>query len=243
MQEEHFHRYDNTPFSVICTSIENSPGTWNSTKVTIYYDDQFDVKAGVYRTGVVIGEYIRNYANYGALTFCPFRIGNEWYALYSTHYTATRVMKLHEDRIEDWCGEEPRGAGFCPVEFYIPHYFQSKSSYIDGNGKLEEYDYYMVDCDISTAEIEEVVSDPEYVSEGYSNFGFLCGCIWGDDTSWKIKYINLSKIPEKILDITEKFGYWPMPNNATLKECVNMDGWDPDSGYIKLTKSEIIYLD
>ena len=94
MKVEYVKHYEQTPFSVSTEQVQNSPGTWNSTKVSIFRDDK------------LIGEYLRNYSNYGIETFYPFKIDNEWYALYSADYTATRVMKLHEDRIEDWCGEK-----------------------------------------------------------------------------------------------------------------------------------------
>jgi hypothetical protein len=211
-----------TPFSLDISSIQNKPGTWDSTKVSIYRDN------------ILIGEYIRNYSNYGFETFYPFQIDNDWYALYSANYTATRVMKLHEDRIEDWCGEDAKSSGFCPVEFYVPKYHQS--SYDD------EFDIYYVDCDYEYEDLKREIQDWDTVKSEYCNFGFLCGCVWGDDTSWKIRYIDLSKIPDKILSITEKFGYWEMPPDLTLKKCISMDGWEPGHDWIVLTRAEHINL-
>lgn len=224
----HSHHYNGTPFTVEAESVENAPGTWNSTKISIFKDD------------ILIGEYLRNYSSNGALTFHPFKIADQWYALYSANYTTTRVMKLHDDHIEDWCGQDPTPNGFCPVEIYIPKYRSLKSSF-DTDNKTHEYDTYAVDCDYTT--YEEFLKDmPEFDTEQYCDFGFICGCIWGDDSSWKIRYIDLSKIPDKELIITEKFGYWEMPRNLKLKECIDMSNWELDSQIINLTKSEYFNL-
>jgi hypothetical protein len=241
MDKIHTHRYLNTPFTTICSTVKNAPGTWNSTKVSIYYDDLFDLKAGVHRTGKLIGEYIRNYSNYGANTFHPFQIDNEWYALYSAEYTATRVMRLYDDRIEDWCGEEAHANGFCPTEIYVPQYVHSRHT-MNIQGKDDSYDIYYVDCDSEEKDFRAEIENSDFVDIHYCNFGFLCGCVWGDDTSWKIRYIDLSQIPNKILNITEKFGYWEMPNDLTLRECIRMDGWEPGHDWISLTRSETINL-
>lgn len=228
MQIEVITKYPQTPFSVSTQSVQNKPGTWNSTKVSIFRDDK------------LIGEYLRNYSSRGAKTFYPFQVNGDWYALYSSNYTATRVMKLHEDRIEDWCGEDPAANGFCPTEYYVPKYIHSKHT-MNIQGKDDTYDIYYVDCDMED-EFEGEMNGNDFVSLNYCNFGFLSGCVWGDDTSWKLRYIDLSRIPEKILTITSKFGYWELPDDSTLQECIRMDGWEPGHDWINLTRAEYINL-
>jgi hypothetical protein len=39
------------------------------------------------------------------------------------------------------------------------------------------------------------------------DFGFVWGCIWGDDSSWKVQYLNLSRIQHGELRRDERFGY------------------------------------
>lgn len=224
MEKQHFKQYAGTPFSVEVTVVNNGEGKWDSNKVSIFRD------------GNLIGEYMRNYPSYGTLTFYPFEANNEWYALYSAHYTATRVLKLHEDKIEDWCGEEPSGTGFCPVEIYVPRYketFHKDFSCYYVDNAYKDYNEFL----------NEKLESIKPVEFKYTNFGFLCGCIWGDDSSWKIRFIDLSQIPAKILSITDKFGYWEMPRNLTLKECIDMENWEPDFNWISLTKAEHINLD
>lgn len=225
MKIEVIKKYSHTPFSVETEQVKNAPGTWDSTKISIYKNEK------------LIGEYIRNYSNYGTNTFYPFEINGEWFALYSASYTATRVMKLHEDRIEDWCGEEKSPHGFCPVEFYVPKFIHKKYKFQESM-----YDAYSVDCDSKPEEFESELEDKEFVSLNQCTFGFMCGCVWGDDSSWKLRYIDLSQIPEKILTVTDKFGYWELPVTLSLKECINMNTWEPEHNWITLTRAETINL-
>lgn len=229
MMQSKIKAYTGTPFSVECIPVVNKPGTWNSTKVSIFRGED------------LIGEYVRNYSSMATDTFYPFQVGTEWYAMYSASYTATRVMKLHEDRIEDWCGEAPTAHGFCPTEFYVPKYNTSRLSY-EHNGEKSEYDSYTVDCDMEAQDFLNEQKVPDFVSVQYCKFGFLSGCVWGDDTSWKLRYIDLSQIPDKVLTITEKFGYWELPD-APLKKNIRMDGWEPDHHWITLVKQEYFNLE
>ena len=97
-----------------------------------------------------IGEYVRNYSTLFR-TFYPFQLGGRWLALYSRHYTATRLMALPS--CEDLGGEEPADAGFCPVDFYVPE----------------------------------------------PGMGFVAGCIWGDDSSWKVQFLDLQEADKGIV--------------------------------------------
>lgn len=211
-----------TPFRIESETVVNGPGEWSSTKVSIFRDNK------------LIGEYLRNYHSFSNLTFYPFRINDQWYALYSAHYTATRVMKLYEDRIEDWCGEEPSDHGFCPVELYVPRF---NLTIIEGE------EYYTADCDVDYEEFLSETKNDAYVKTDYFKFGFLCGCVWGDDTSWKLRYIDLSNIEDKELIITDKFGYWPIPVALTLRESINLSSYEPEFPIIKLSKEGIFNLE
>jgi len=228
----HTKKFLGTPFIIETMPIENRPGTWNSTRVSIY------------RNEVLIGEYIRNYSRHSSDTFYPFIIDNKWYALYSANYTATRVMRLYNNRIEDWCGEDGDENGFCPAEFYIPKYAHSRDSMlVPSTGETSIIDWYDTDCDINDSEFTTVQQNSKFIELAYCNFGFISGCIWGDDSSWKIRYIDLAQIPNKIINITEKFGYWEIPCNMVLKQCINMANWEPDHRWINLTRAYHINLD
>ena len=220
MKKTKVKKYAGTPFSIECEAIANAPGTWDSTKVSIFRND------------LLIGEYIRNYPNFGTETFYPFMVDSQWYSMYSPHYTATRVLKLNDGSIEDWCGEAPSSAGFCPMEIYIPKYNHNQYKYDD-----ELVDTYTVDCDISDSEFATSQNVADFLSTKYCNFGFIAGCNWGDDTSCKLKYIDLENIDKKEIKIFDKFGYWELPDRP-LKECVSMDNWEPTHQWCSIDRAE-----
>lgn len=224
MKQSIVKRYHGTPFSVECSPIVNKPGIWGSTKVIVFRDT------------LPIGEYIRNYPTHSESTFYPFNIDGQWFALYSTHYTATRIMKIHENRIEDWCGEDPASNGFCPIEFYVPKY--SHSRYTPKAENLDAFDMYTFDNE--EGYIEEL-NIPEFIEERYVNFGFLAGCVWGDDTGLKLKFIDLSKILDKQLLITYRFGDWALPG-LKLNQCISLVNWEPDYQLIELVRAESIII-
>ena len=68
---------------------------------------------------------------------------------------------------------------------------------------------------------------PDVLAAGDAGrFGFVAGCIWGDDSSWKIQYLDLSDASRGIVVRKEMFGYVAMPSKALrLKDCVSLDGY------------------
>lgn len=222
METRFLKQYAGTPFTVECSTVKNKPGTWDSIRVSIYKNKN------------IIGEYIRNYSVGGIETFYPFLVDNNWFALYSANYTATRIVKLTDDSIEDWCGEDPSPNGFCPAEFYVPKYNEFKSSDIE---------YYTVDAEYKN--INDFIDEQttaEFIDSRYCNFAFVSGCHWGDDSYRKLKYIDLSNINNKQITVEDRFGYWQLPNNLSLKECINMGNWEPNHHWIGLTRIEHVNL-
>lgn len=136
----------------------------------------------------IIAQYSRNY---GAMmqTFEPFRQGGKMFALISTDYTATAVMDLSTGEII--AGEKPDSGGFCPVGFYVPDWWDiHDGSLLPGSsGWSDDYEF------------------PK------GHFGFVWGCIWGDDSSWKIQYLDLSNIQNGQIKRDERFGYVKLATN------------------------------
>lgn len=130
----------------------------------------------------IIAAYDRNYGMLG--TFEPFRQGDRDFALISPHYTATSVMDLGTGEII--AAEEPDAHGFCPVGFYVPDW----------------HDIH--DGTVLPGSMHWRPADHEWPS---GDFGFLWGCIWGDDSSWKVQYLDLSGIQQGDLRRDERFGY------------------------------------
>jgi hypothetical protein len=213
------HAYEGTPFSVKGLKCpEDKPGHWSTMLVQVY------------REGILLGGYRRMYSSFGKETFMPFKWGEHWYALYSANYTCTRVLRLNAISLEDWCGEDPSAGGFCPAEFYAPQVYRML------NGEDETWQFY---------EQSLYASYPEFVAEAqqcdcsvdYPGFAFLSGCHWGDDSSWKLRYVDYSKIEDKIMAIDERFGYHPLPNQP-LASCVDLSCWEPDFPIIRASKLE-----
>jgi hypothetical protein len=58
-------------------------------------------------------------------------------------------------------------------------------------------------------------------------FGFVAGCIWGDDSSWKIQYLDLSDAAGGIL----------VRKASRLKDCVSLDGYSRQFPHADITVS------
>jgi len=211
----------------VIDKIENPPRdgqrTWHSIKVGVFRAEEGKEEQ--------VGEYIRNYTTLFS-TFCYFRQGDKEYALYSPNYTATRVMELPS--CKDLGGEEPNAAGFCPTDFYVPSYIDFENVYPDDRIERRRINnpspenllpkmvkYYPFDKQTGKAQEVEKPSYP--VSPHlYYPFGFVAGCVWGDDISWKVQHLDLSEVNRGIIKRDDRFGYIELLDNMNLREAINM---------------------
>lgn len=242
-------------YAKVIAPIENAPGTWNSLRVGIYQRPEADINVAGYHEPVVsdsdvlIGEYKRNYSSLYR-TFHPFQLRGNWYALYSKDYTSTRLMSLPD--CKDIGGEERNSWGFCPVEFWVPPLHDLLFYHADGcprdweNGLKPDYTKactcvtpHSADCPYTTdkkpcsgcearkahdAEMHEwVFADRVH--------GFISGCVWGDDTSWKVEYLDLSRADEGIIKREARFGYVELAAGQDLKDAIDYDG---EGDYIRI---------
>lgn len=169
------------------------PGTWDQTHVTIWkmYDDDLSQKERI------VGKYDRSYRM--LRTFEPFRQGEKDFALISPNYTKTAVMDLQTG---DVIAEEklvvPEGykyaSGFCPVGFYVPDWWEV---HYDPDEEVTKDMRFLPGGEYWTPDDEWPVGD----------FGFVWGCYWGDDTSWKVQYLDLSLIQQGEIRRDDRFGY------------------------------------
>ena len=150
-----------------------------------------------------VAEYERNYAM--LKTFEPFRQGDRDFALISPQYTATAVLDLASGEII--ASEETSAGGFCPVGFYVPDWWDVHDGRVLPGSTHWDDDY-------------------EWPSEGA--FGFVWGCVWGDDSSWKVQFLDLSEIQQGTIRRDPRFGYLRL---GTRKEL------DPQD-FIRLWSSE-----
>lgn len=140
----------------------------------------------------VVAEYDRNYTT---PPFEPFRQGDRDFALVSPRYTGTSVMDLQSGEI---VASEPDDSwGFCPVGFYVPDWWDlHDGSVIPGS----------------------LYWDETYEWGARGDFGFVWGCVWGDDSvAWKVQYLDLSRVAEGKIDREERFGYLYLDTHRKLK--------------------------
>jgi hypothetical protein len=151
----------------------------------------------------VIGTYDRNYRM--LQTFEPFRQGDRVFALISPNYTATAVMDLHTGQVI--AAEEPAATGFCPVGFYVPDWWDLH----DGK-KLPGSMHWRRD-------------DDEWPT---GDFGFVWGCVWGDDSSWKVQYLDLSQVANGMIHRDDRFGYVKLVTNHKLapQDFIRCSSWN-----------------
>ena len=147
-----------------------------------------------------VGAYERNYAM--LQTFEPFRQGDRNFALVSSNYTATSIMDLATGEIIG--GEQPDSGGFCPVGFYVPDWWDVHDATI-----LPGTTHWSTDK-------EWPVGD----------FGFVWGCVWGDDSSWKVQYLDLACAADGVVSRDERFGYLELAS----------DPQRPPAEFIQVTK-------
>jgi hypothetical protein len=138
--------------------------------------------------------------NYGLLqTFEPFRQGGREFALISRSYTKTAVLDLASGQVIAEETEGSPGVGFCPVGFYVPDWWDiHDDSIIPGSPHWN--------------------SDNEWPS---GTFGFVWGCHWGDDSSWKIQYLDLSSVEAGVIKREERFGYVELATHGYRSPSLN----------------------
>jgi len=167
---------------------------WSYTLVEIFDKEQGDIK---------IGEFKRNYSSLGESTFYPFKSkSGEWYALYSEKYTVISVMRLPS--CEKICSTEDSAWAFCPAKIWVPSIAWGSFTM---DGKERKFSYEIDDGD-------EIDEDYRLSDWHHLDVGFCCGCVWGDDSSWKIQLLDLRKIEEGIIINKPSFGYIEVPRKV-----------------------------
>lgn len=186
-------------------TIPSRPGCWDVMKVKVH--KRRWALAPADPSDTVVFEYGRNYSSFYA-TFDPFRQNGRHYALISTDYTATAVVDLEAGKII--AREEPNKFGFCPTGFYVP-------DWTDVHGKPDP---------------NELVGGPmweEHDEHPRGLYGFVWGCVWGDDCSWKLQYLDLSRVSEGVVTRDDRFGYVELPDTSSVYKspALNQDDMDP----------------
>jgi hypothetical protein len=230
-------------FAKVIAEIDNGENYWKYLKIGIFKVENDSEEQ--------IGEYKRNYSSFYN-TFCHFQKSGKDYALYSPDYTVSRIMEL--PTCKDIGGEEPGAGGFCPTDYFVPTYIEKETSWetvsargiIGGNVTKNRLN------NPSVEDLTESIKSREFNYQGtgepckittlsrpltplnYYQFGFVGGCIWGDDRSWKVQYLDLSQVENGIIGREERFGYVELLDGVPLKEAVTLTGHNDESGEYKI---------
>lgn len=74
-----------------------------------------------------------------------------------------------------------------------------------------------------------VASDPALGLD--AQFGLVAGCVWGDDSSWKIQFLDLSKVAQGVVVRDERLGYLELADGHSLDDVVEVRRHDPASDW------------
>ena len=120
--------------------------------------------------------------------------------------------------------------GFCPVDFYVPVY--RKVTFPESLGKTgKPLEGWLTGDKCFDVKNDKSVPGPIQ----YCDFGFVAGCIWGDDSSWKIEFLDLSQVEKGIIRRDDRFGYIELPAKMNLKEAIDMSTWEPNHPWLGVT--------
>ncbi len=237
-------------YTLRTTNQATRPGCWDV------------VRCEILDNGEYIGEYVYTY--HGTPPFHPFEQDGKHFALYSTQYTATRVMELPS--CKDLCGEEATAFGFCPTGFAVP--FEAYCAQDPGaeaerprNPRQEDQQLYWVDgkfpeantpgrevydAAVAAFDVAHTAWMERWPFKSHTinaQFGFVCGCAWGDDGSWKIQYLDLSRIQEGILRRDARMGYIELLGGADkLAEAIDVDMWEPGDQQVRISCAQTFDL-
>lgn len=195
------------------------PSTWDLAEVTVFDGD------------TPVGCYERDYIGWAASTFEPFERDGHWFALYAPEHTGTRIMSLPDCR--DIGGEAPDEMGFCPVEFWVPRFKPMKWTGIESGNEGETLLFETE----TQAHNEGIVEEGQGRWRTRSEFGawtchelaFVAGCIWGDDSSWKVQVIDLSHVADGAITRSERFGYLQLPHGMSLSQAIHLHRSSPEA--------------
>lgn len=187
-------------------TIESQPGCWNWTRVKIYskFKDE------------PILEYDRDYdshtmAKNSVRTF-QYNLGAPIYILYSDTYLSYKVRHMGTDEVV--AEIKPESCNHIPVDIYIPTYHSYKFSKDEGRG------FAMITNGSKNVErdTKDWASSGDQHNMGNLPMAFVAGCVWGDDSSMKLKVLDLRRIKEGVLEFDESIGYHELPYSYSMSE-------------------------
>jgi hypothetical protein len=153
---------------------------------------------------IYAGAYTRLAPGLGE-TFEPFRQGRRDYALIATDKYHMGVLDLETGDIvaEERPSRSSTGPAFCPLEFFVPDWWDVHGPNLDGPGEPVEW-------------------EPEY-NWPIGHFGLVYGQFWaGHDFS--LQCVDLSEVKQGYISRDDRFGKLPLRLNGPLHKVIHFSG-------------------
>lgn len=200
---------------------------WGATPVRVFRVEEN-------KKDVLVAEYERNYSM--LRTFEPFaqKQGSSWhdYALISHDYTSLAVLDLESGEIiaEELEGEvtaemaaenpalavgKPLSPGFCPADFFVPNWW-------DQYDESQTAEWMREEAAAGENGLRFVLDELKEMTMFVGQWGLYSGCFWGDDSYWKLRYVDLSRISEGVVTTDDRFGYFQLPQTGKLSDHVQL---------------------
>lgn len=134
---------------------------------------------------------------------------------------------------EDWCEKDPVGTekpgwGFCPTDFFVPNLYDELITWLDEDEELSEQSIGKVLLKgferLGSKEWHYYLPE-ENLQLLTGQYAFYSGCVWGDDSSMKLNWIDLSRLTEGIVTSDQsRYGYVPLffRKNERLKDAIRL---------------------
>ena len=247
------------------TPIDNGPGYWNSLNIGVYQHDSKDAEPqllGTYKRNYSVqyntfdwtrkGDryfalYSPDYTSTRVMEIFPgsgFKdIGGE-----GPDGSGFCPVDLYIPMIREYVNEQYHSGDGGKIKDWsrLLDYFPPGSRYYAGAGSVGRQQLHYPDGRRIQAYLDDghmhwVYGPEREFGQGYVIYppehAFVAGCIWGDDSSWKIQHIDISRIEEGIIQRDERFGYIELPPGLTLKQAILMSDFAESGGRLQISLS------
>jgi hypothetical protein len=138
------------------------------------------------------------------------------------------MVKKHKPESTIAIGDPVPGSGFCPAAFYVPDFFDDFKPADYATAEEMEKDIKSTTAALAysgESETELQFAEDwcdEYLWSSSGQWGVYAGCVWGDDSSYKLRFVDLSKVSEGIVTTDDRFGYVELPEGK-LKDSIKVE--------------------
>jgi hypothetical protein len=66
------------------------------------------------------------------------------------------------------------------------------------------------------------------------SIGFVAGCVWGDDSSWKVQFLDLSRVADGVVAREERFGYLELEDGVSLADAIDLGEWNMSERAVRI---------